>query len=141
MTTANDIVKGALTNIGYIEAETPIESSDAQTAFEEFNDMMTELEPQIQLGFVEVTTLASEVRIPREAVSAIKWTLGLRVAPKFRIPLTAEQIAVGNAAFNNLLINQIHLNPPKYPPELPIGAGNECDDYQRFYESEGEDNF
>ncbi len=142
MATGLDIVKGALRRIGYEEAETPLEAEDAAVALEELNDMMAEFEASgLELGYIDITSLAEEVRIARGAQSAIKWALGVRIAPIFKVEVTEALVGVASGSVQNLETQVIHLNPPKFPPELPIGAGNECDDYQRFYESEGQDNF
>jgi hypothetical protein len=145
MATALDLIKASFSILGIHEAETPIESSEANEALEIFNDLGVEWElTGANIGFAPVNDLADEVRIPRGAYSAFKYNVAARLAPIYEIVLSAENISIANNSLRTMMT--IYRKPLKiiYPGTLPMGEANGCDNYlieDNFYPDVEKENF
>ena len=142
MATYNDIVKGALEDLGFLGAEEPLDASDANKAFDILNDMLAEWTISTLPGVEPAINLSDEIRAPRHSHSAIKANLAGRCAAPFRKPITPELAAVINATSKALLKITAKLGPVKFPGTLPTGSGNQCDyDDNRFFPDSNATNF
>jgi hypothetical protein len=143
MATGGDFVRGALRKLGVRNSESPIESFEMQDGVEVFNDMMSELEPVLKLGFSPIANEAATVRVPRGTHDALKYQLALRLAPDYSKPITPELAAGASGSMENLLNNNVFIGDVKFPDSLPIGSGNGCPEYedQRFFPENEAENF
>ena len=144
MATPTDFTKSALEDIGYLAAETPLQSSDADKAFDIFNDMMSEWGVDgILPGAAPVESLTDTVRVPRYAHGAIKANLAGRCAAPFRRPITPELAASIKASSESLLRLTVKIGRVRLPGTLPKGSGNQCYDIDddRFFPDGNEANF
>ena len=134
MTTPNDYIKDALEDLGYLGAEQPLESTDSAKAFGILNDMLAEWgDTGILPGARPVDSLTDVVRAPRAVDAAIKANLAGRCSPSFRRPITPELAAVIKGTSEALLRLTSKIGDVSYPDTLPIGSGNECFDYDRYF--------
>jgi len=145
MTTATEIIKDALEDIGYLAAETPLEASDEKKAFNVLNDMLSEWGISgILPGAAPVENTTDELRVPRETEGAIKKNLAGLCAAPFRRPISPELGASIKASNEALLRMTVKLGRVKLPNTLPKGSGNRCngDVYDNtFFGDNGEANF
>ena len=137
MTTPNDYIKDALEDLGYLAAETPLEATDSTKAFGILNDMLAEWgDTGILPGARPVENLTDVVRAPRAVDAAIKANLAGRCSPSFRRPISPELAAVIKSTSEALLRLTAKIGQVNFPDTLPIGSGNECFEYNRFFKIE-----
>ena len=142
MATALEFITDALEELGYLGAETPLESTDSDKAFGVFNDMLAEWgESGILPGAAPVANLSDVIRVPRGSHSAIKLNLAGKCASPFRRPITPTLAASIKASNESLLRMTAKIGTVKYPDSLPTGSGNECYDQDRFFNETDETNF
>lgn len=145
MTTVLQIVEGSAEKIGVREAESPLEPADYQLILNEMNDMGTEwADIGLTPAFVEVFNEDDTVNIDRNAVSAFKNTLAIRIAPSFERIVTSALAKIADDTLNRLRASVIHIGPVAYPDTLPTGSGNDCGGpflNDRFFDQNKTENF
>ena len=142
MTTATEIITEALENIGYLGAETPLEAADELKAFKILNDQLAEWGESGTLpGAAPVGNLTDEIRAQRGVIAAIKMNLAGRCAAPFQVPITPTLAASISASSEALLRITAKIGDVAYPDTLPVGSGNECFDYIRFFPENESQNF
>lgn len=142
MATYNDMVKGALEDLGFLGAEEPLDAADAQKAFDILNDMLAEWSVSTLPGVEPAVRLSDKITAPRCSHSAIKANLAGRCAAPFRKPISPELAAVIRVTSKGLLKITAKLGPVKLPGTLPTGSGNQCDhDDSRFFPEQNVKNF
>lgn len=127
MEKAGDIIKDALTEITVLGAEAPVEAVDAQMGIRYLNRMMATFDAEgIDLGFTEVTSLASDITVPAGAVDGVVAGLAVRLWDSFaegqQVPSTLLARAV--AGKNAMRAIAVNIGATEYPSTLPIGSGN-----------------
>lgn len=145
MTTALQIVNGAAEKLGVKTAESPLEAADAQSILDEMNDLLQEwadigLTPQ----FGEITDLTSTVAIDRNAVSAAKNNLALRIAPTFQRIVSQALASMADTSLRALETSSVYIGEIALPDTLPVGSGNECGTRyfnDRFFDENKTENF
>ena len=84
MATAESFIKRALTKVGIRASESPLTADEVQDGLDLLNDMLSEWENSgVTMGFLPVENASDEVRVPRNAHSAIKANLAVRTAPEY----------------------------------------------------------
>ena len=145
MTTAADIIKGALRRLQTIEDETPIEPSEIADGLEDLNDWGSAHEVGfLQLGFVPVDNSADTINIPRGAVGYFKDHLALYMAGQYGAPVPQTLMLSSDFTRKAALSAFQPVIDVNYPDSLPIGSGNECDsiiDSEHFFPSNPDKNF
>lgn len=145
MTTAAEIIKGALRRLQILGSEADIESAEIADGLEDLNDWASALESgKVRLGFTRVANSGDTINIPAEAVGMYKDNLAVYIAGQYGAPIQQSLIL----SAENSMVSVLNAFAPvilvKFPDTLPIGSGNECDlDYQdqRFFEQNESDNF
>lgn len=139
MATGNDFILGAMRKIEINAAESAIESYETQDALEVLNDMLSELEPTLKLGFKPITNASDTVRVPRNSHLMIKTTLAVHLLAEYGKPISQALAAAATSTMDNLL-RAITSIDTQYPNSLPQGSGNECYDYNdRFFPTADEE--
>lgn len=145
MTTAQQIVNGATEKIGVKTAETALESEDAQTVFNEMNDMLNEwADIGLTKSFTTVSDLTDDVDIDRNAVGAVKNNLAIRIAPSFERVVTPVLASIADSTLSMLRASTIFIGEVALPDNLPVGSGNSCSDFfgeDRFFNQNKKENF
>lgn len=127
MTTTIQIVDGAAEEIGVKTAETPLEAEDYQMILNRLNDLGAEwADIGLTPAFTEVFNSTDVVNIDRNAVSAFKLALAIRIAPTFERIVTPALAAIAEDALTRLRASTSYIGPVAYPDTLPVGSGNEC---------------
>jgi len=118
-------------------SEAPIPAVDAQNIVDYMNDYMASIDVMgIDIGYTEVTSLASPITVPSGAIRGIIANTAMLVAPSYAVPITqalAMQAKAGQAAMVRLASG---IGPTRYPSTLPRGSGNSCNNgsiNNRFY--------
>lgn len=145
MTTVLQVINGAAEKVGVKEAESPLEPEDYQVILDEMNDMGTEwADIGLTPAFVEVFNEDDIVNIDRNAVSAFKNTLAIRIAPSFERIVTRALALMAEDTLNRLRASVIHIGEVAYPDTLPTGSGNDCGSpflNDRFFDENKTENF
>jgi len=145
MTTAADIIKGALRRLQVIGSETAIEDDEISDGLEDLNDWAIAIEHgKVALGFVPVELSSDTVNIPREAVGMYKDNLALYMAGQYGAPIP-QTLAASASDSMTLVLNMFQRSiDVAYPDTLPIGSGNECELLtrdNRFFDFTDKENF
>ena len=137
MTTASDIITGALRKLSIRASETAISASEMQDGLEDLNDL-----GESKKWFQAVASASDTLSIPREVVGPLKIILADSIKAEY--PAAALDMTVVDDAWNDMyrIINgNLNVN---FPSTLPLGSGNQWSDYvwdQRFFTDEGKLNF
>lgn len=142
MATANDIITRALTRLGVRASETSLQADEIQDGLDLLNDMLSNWEQVYSLGFSPVQGITDEVRIPRFANSAVIDSLAIMMAPEYSRPVSPALVAAAEMAMKNMLTSIVNIGDVDMPSTLPLGSGNQCDDYDlRFFQDKDKVNF
>ena len=145
MTTVLQIVNGATEKLGVKTAESALEAGDFQVVLDEMNDLLTEwADIGLTPAFVEVGNSTDTVSIDRNAVSAVKNALAIRIAPSFQRIVTPGLAEIARDSLSKLEASQVFIGEVAFPDTLPTGSGNTCADIfndQRFFPSNQKENF
>jgi len=145
MTTAADIIKGALRKSGIRAAETDIEPDEIADGLEDLNDWASLSETAtIALGFTPVKDSGDPINIPLEAVGYFKTNLALYIASDYGAPIAQTLVKAADDSLKAVLNTfQIPIDV-QFPDTLPVGSGNECFDSfnnQKFFDNNKKENF
>lgn len=125
MATVLDVVTGALKLLEVRPAESPVTAAEAEDGLEALNDMMNEWNIDgINIGYESLDSTDEELHVDLGSIGAMKANLAIYIAPEYgRIvsPDLSDRARVSKKA----LRNAIPLNSSQYPDTLPIGSGNE----------------
>ncbi|MBL4869827.1 MAG: hypothetical protein JKX72_02610 [Robiginitomaculum sp.] len=145
MTIVLQIVNGAAEKLGVKSAESALEPGDFQVIVDEMNDMLTEwADIGLTPAFVEVLNSTDTVNVDRNAVSAIKSNLAIRIAPSFQRGVQRELAVAAAATLQALEASEIFIGEVALPDTLPSGSGNDCSNVfsnDRFFPQNKKVNF
>ena len=145
MVTASSFITRALQKLGVRTSETPIEPSEMQDGLDALNDMLISWEMSgIVLGFSPVADAGDEVRVPRFAHAAIKAELAVLMGPEYSKPPSQVLLLEASTRKDELLTAVIRIGDVAFPSTLPIGSGNQCEDYyhdHRFFPENEREHF
>lgn len=145
MVTMREVVEDAAEEIGAKTAEIPLESDELQSGIRRCNDMLTEWDDiGIISGYNPVLNGDDVLEVDRNAVSAIKYNLAIRMAPSFRKPVSAALGSIAGSTLSRLEASGAFIGNVEFPDTLPMGSGNECpglDTDRRFFNPNEKENF
>lgn len=123
--TADYIVKKVLDFLVVGASEASIPAVEAQNIVDLMNDYMASIEVmKIDIGYTEVTNLASIITVPAGAIRGIIANVGLAAAPGYDVPITQAMILQAKAGQKALVRLSSGIGPTQYPSTLPRGSGN-----------------
>ena len=145
MTTVLQIVNGSAEKLGVKSAESALEAGDFQVIVDEMNDMLTEwADNGLTPAFKEVTESDDTVDVDRNAVSAIKNNLAIRIAPSFQRVVQPSLALIAANSLQTLEASVIFIGEVALPDTLPSGSGNDCSNIfsnDRFFPQNKKVNF
>ncbi len=144
MTTAADIIRGALRRLQVNGSETPIEDDEIADGLEDLNDWANQLESStLPLGFIPAVVPADDINIPKQAVGMYKDNLAIYMAGQYGAPLAQSLIKSASDSMNAALIMFQKTISVQYPDTLPVGTGNHCDSVfdEKFFTVNEPENF
>ncbi len=135
--TVTQIVTGALQLLGVKVNETAIEASEAEDGRVALNDMMNEWSVDgINIGYESLDSVEDELFVTLGAVGAIKANLAVYIAPEYQ--RTVSEVLFNRARTSKRSVRaSIKLNGSSFPDTLPIGSGNEDNNYVADGDSAG----
>lgn len=145
MATGEEFVRRALIKAGIRTAESPLSSDEIQDGLEQFNDMMSAIEPSLQLGFVPLENATDTVTIPREANAYVKAVLAIYFTSEYGRVASPVLTAEASNMYDALLTAIVTIPDVGYPSTLPLGSGNVNSDLDvfdaRFFPADKQSNF
>lgn len=141
MATAAQVVRAILQKILVQEAEADLEPDEAADTVFAMNNYMTELDANgVQLGYTVITNLSQPITIPDGAINGLINNVAILVAPDFDGTITQAIISQARKGLKVMTNLGLNLQPAEFPDTLPIGSGNEFDDFnfEHFYPSPDE---
>lgn len=136
-TTVLDIVTGALQLLEIRVAESGVTPSEGVDGLAGLNDMMNEWNVDgIDVGYESLTDTADEIFVDLGAIGAMKANLAMYIAPEYgRTPSASLEERARRS--KKSLRASIPLNGSQFPDSLPIGSGNEGNNFQTDGDSPG----
>ncbi|MGY8962544.1 MAG: packaged DNA stabilization gp4 family protein [Rhodospirillales bacterium] len=137
MATVTDIVNGALLLLEVRTAESAVTAPEAEDGLTSLNDMMNEWNVDgINVGYETLENISDELYVDLGAIGAIKANLAVYIAPEYG-RIVSDTLAVRARRSKKSLRASIKLNPSDYPDTLPIGSGNEANNFTADGDSPG----
>lgn len=129
MATVTEIVNGALLLLEVRTAEAAVTAQEAEDGLASLNDMMNEWNVDgINVGYETLNDVNDIMYVDLGAIGAIKANLAVYVAPEYGRLVSASLQARADRG-KKALRASINLNPSQYPETLPVGSGNEGNNY------------
>ena len=121
MTTASDIITGALRKLGIRAAETDISDPEMQDALEDLNDLGAD-----KRLFAPVSNPSDTIRVPRGLDGPLKLALAEKILPDYAdIELTPQLQRQFTQAWDDIWRITNGTIEVKFPNTLPLGSGND----------------
>lgn len=140
-----EVVQDAFEEIGVKTAEVSLTGDELQSGIRRCNDMLTEWDDiGIIVGYNEVLNGDDTINVERSAISAVKYSLAIRLAPSYQKVVSAALASLAGGTMDVLLASSSYIGEVELPDTMPIGSGNECsasDIDRRFFPNNKRDNF
>jgi hypothetical protein len=134
MATAAQVIKAALQRILVQASEAELEPDEYQDALFTLNNYMLDLDASgIKLGYTEVTSLGDEITVPVGALRGVIANLAIEAAPDYNGQITEGLARAANEGLNTMRKLGVSKPLTSLPCTLPIGSGNEYDNYNTSY--------
>jgi len=129
VTTVLDIVTGALSLLEIRVAESGVTPAEGVDGLAALNDMMNEWNVDgIDVGYESLDDTADEIFVDLGSIGAMKANLAIYIAPEYgRTPSVALKRRARRS--KNSLRASIAINPSQFPDTLPVGSGNEDNNF------------
>ncbi len=130
MATVAQVAKASLQRILVQASEAPLEPDEYQDFIFSMNNYMSELDASgVQLGYTTVSDLGDEVTIPTGALRGLIANMAVEVAPDYNGVISAGLAKAARDGFNTMRLIGQSMGKSRYPCTLPIGSGNENNDF------------
>jgi len=137
MATVTEVVKGALLLLEVRAAESAVTAAEADDGLNSLNDMMNEWNIDgINVGYETLETTDQELYVNTGSLGAIKANLAVYIAPEYG-RVVSDSLQKRADRGKKALRASIQLNQSQYPDTLPIGSGNEDNNYTPDGDSPG----
>lgn len=126
MTTAAQVIQDALAEIIVAGSESPIEAADSALAIRKMNEFMDSLSLDgVDLGWTAITSVGDDITLHAGLIGALVANLAVLMAPTYGATPPPELHARARDGYNLMLKHGMTIEPSRFPPTLPVGAGNE----------------
>jgi len=127
MYTIKDVINSAFRKAGITAANGMRQPTPdmLEIGFEEYKEMMLELAPVMRLETTDVQSADMDfiAGFPDQAMSAISYELGKRIAPIYQVMLTDGYMDNARESMENLQVLMIQVPELKRRPDMPHGQG------------------
>ena len=129
MATVTEVVSGALQLLEVKTAEAAITPVEAEDGLVSLNDMMNEWNVDgINVGYETLSSIEDQLNVDLGAIGAIKSNLAVYIAPEYGRAVSPTLDTRARRSKKSLRAS-IKLNPSEFPDTLPIGSGNENNNF------------
>ncbi len=129
MSTARQVVNGAIKLLAVRPAESPLTDAELIDGLEAMNDMLNEWKDDgIYIDFETVDDLDETLYVDEGVIGAIKSNLAIYISPEYSdkgIPQWLAQRAIDSKKTVRAKRLEENLERSMYPDTLPVGSGNE----------------
>lgn len=102
--TALEVIKRSLRLLTVVDADEELTATQASTAVLALNAMMAEWEASgLDLGYTPIVTTAATLTVPDDALEAIAYNLGGRLAPEYGVTPSLDFLKFAGAGYQSLL--------------------------------------
>ena len=137
MPTVTEIVTGALSLLEVRTSESAITPEEAEDGLVSLNDMMNEWNVDgINIGYETLDSVEEQLHVTLGSVGAIKSNLAIYIAPEYG-RVVSDSLETRAKRSKRSLRASIPLNQSQYPDTLPIGSGNEDNNFTPDGDSPG----
>lgn len=137
MTTVTEAVSGALQLLEVRTAESSITAAEAEDGLVSLNDMMNEWNVDgINVGYETLEDIEDELHVKLGSIGAIKANLAVYIAAEYG-RIVSDTLDRRASRSKKSLRASIKLNPSEFPDTLPIGSGNEDNNFSPDGDSPG----
>lgn len=137
MTTVTEAVSGALQLLEVRTAESSITAAEAEDGLVSLNDMMNEWNVDgINVGYETLDDIEDELHVKLGSIGAIKANLAVYIAAEYG-RIVSDTLDRRASRSKKSLRASIKLNPSEFPDTLPIGSGNEDNNFSPDGDSPG----
>ena len=136
MAKAGQAVRAILQEILVQESEADLEASEVADTIFAMNNFMTELDANgVKLGYTIINSLDDTLTIAAGAINGLIKNVAMQIAPQFDAIVTPALLAQARKGLKVMTNIGVTLQPAEFPDTLPIGSGNEHDDFNfnHFY--------
>ncbi len=140
--TAGSLVTDALGEAFINAQEQPTEDVDMSKGIRYLNRMMAELDSNgVSLGYTVVDSTSDEITVPDGAINGMLFNLAKRLANSYGEQVSPELFQAANDGWKTLYKIGVTIEQTQYGSTLPVGSGNEGDDYSddHFYPDQSDD--
>ena len=140
MATAAQLLKAAMQELLVQDVEAPLEPSEYQDAIFYLNNFMFDLDANgIALGFTEVSNLGDAITVPPGAIQGIIKNLAVVLAVQYDVSVPPELYQQAREYMGTLEKLGIANGSIAFPSTLPIGSGNEKNNFNNSHYYLGDD--
>jgi hypothetical protein len=137
MPTVTEVVGGALQLLEIRTAESGVEAVEAEDGLTSLNDMMNEWNVDgINIGYETLDSVEDELFVTLGSIGAIKANLAVYIAPEYG-RVVSDSLRERAKRSKRSLRASIPLNQSQYPDTLPVGSGNEENNFTPDGDSPG----
>jgi len=136
MAKAGRVVKAILLDIMALGSEADLPAPEVDDAIFAMNNFMTALDADgVNLGYTVVDSVTDTITIPDGALMGLVKNVAVIMGPQFGAIIPPELFAQARKYLKTMTNLGLNLQPMQFPDTLPIGSGNEYDDFnlQHFY--------
>jgi hypothetical protein len=131
MSTAQEFIEDALSEVLVNPSEAPLEADEVQSAIRMMNDMVNSWDYPI--GWTDIENPSDEVTITKVGNLAVKKNLAVELAPQFDGFVSQNLMKAARGALASLRRKVIEVGEMSYPSRLPVGTGNQDRTSTTFY--------
>lgn len=137
MATVTEVVTGALILLEVKVAEAAITAPEAEDGLVSLNDMMNEWNVDgINVGYETLDSIDDQLHVSLGSIGAIKANLAVYIAPEYGRTVSGTLEKRANRSKKSLRAT-IKINSSEFPDTLPIGSGNEDNNFVADGDSPG----
>lgn len=129
MPTVTEVITGALQLLEIKVSESAIEAPEAEDGLVALNDMMNEWNVDgINVGYETLDNIDDQLHVSLGSIGAIKANLAVYIAAEYGRTVSTTLDKRANRSKKSLRAT-IKINSSEFPDTLPIGSGNEDNNF------------
>ncbi|MCH8134752.1 MAG: hypothetical protein IIB77_02090 [Proteobacteria bacterium] len=135
--TVTEVVTGALQLLEVRTAESPVTPAEVEDGLTSLNDLMNEWNVDgINIGYESIANIEDRLHVKTGSIGAIKANLAIYIASEYGKAVSIELKERAKTSKKSLRAS-IPLNCSEFPDTLPIGSGNEGNNFTADGDSPG----
>lgn len=130
MSTAREVISGGLRLLSIRPAESPITDAEVADGVESLNDMLNEWKADgIDIDWETVTDADERLYVDESVIGPIKSNFAIYVAPEYSAEVPPWLAMRADEGKKTVRAAKLNLESLSFPDTLPVGSGNEWNNY------------